>query len=407
MKYNIIASMVVFLFLTACRTDGNLNELLSSGGSAIQKTSKETSTLTDSGKSKIPVSRSRKSVVADLSGTDMAVKAAVKESIDNKGTENTLTSIGGSIDVPKKEISKSTGATSDIGVVKLPESTKSQGTSSINDTQGQEKIRQKPATAEEEQMKIEKRKQEERQKQEEERQKQEEERQKQEEERQKQEEERQKQEEERQKQEEERQKQEEERQKQEEERQKQEEERQKQEEERQKQEEERQKQEEERQKQEEEEKQAKDKIEILVKKIDEINRDIDAIKNQSSFVEDVKREIVEATEVIDKITGPVYDHFTDGTDAIYIAWYDLDTDLEELLQKLRNTRGDLRAKLNEGNQRYIGVGNEPKLKENVKVLEIESDLDKLKSKLKEVKEYLKNKSNFEKIKENIVNSDDE
>ncbi|WP_187982165.1 hypothetical protein [Borreliella bavariensis] len=386
MKYNIIASMVVFLFLTACRTDGNLNELLSSGGSAIQKTSKETSTLTDSGKSKIPVSRSRKSVVADLSGTDMAVKAAVKESIDNKGTENTLTSIGGSIDVPKKEISKSTGATSDIGVVKLPESTKSQGTSSINDTQGQEKIRQKPATAEEEQMKIEKRKQEERQKQEEERQKQEEERQKQEEERQKQEEERQKQEEERQKQEEERQKQEEERQKQEE---------------------ERQKQEEERQKQEEEEKQAKDKIEILVKKIDEINRDIDAIKNQSSFVEDVKREIVEATEVIDKITGPVYDHFTDGTDAIYIAWYDLDTDLEELLQKLRNTRGDLRAKLNEGNQRYIGVGNEPKLKENVKVLEIESDLDKLKSKLKEVKEYLKNKSNFEKIKENIVNSDDE
>ncbi|WP_187981457.1 hypothetical protein [Borreliella bavariensis] len=386
MKYNIIASMVVFLFLTACRTDGNLNELLSSGGSAIQKTSKETSTLTDSGKSKIPVSRSRKSVVADLSGTDMAVKAAVKESIDNKGTENTLTSIGGSIDVPKKEISKSTGATSDIGVVKLPESTKSQGISSINDTQGQEKIRQKPATAEEEQMKIEKRKQEERQKQEEERQKQEEERQKQEEERQKQEEERQKQEEERQKQEEERQKQEEERQKQEE---------------------ERQKQEEERQKQEEEEKQAKDKIEILVKKIDEINRDIDAIKNQSSFVEDVKREIVEATEVIDKITGPVYDHFTDGTDAIYIAWYDLDTDLEELLQKLRNTRGDLRAKLNEGNQRYIGVGNEPKLKENVKVLEIESDLDKLKSKLKEVKEYLKNKSNFEKIKENIVNSDDE
>ncbi len=77
------------------------------------------------------------------------------------------------------------------------------------------------------------------------------------------------------------------------------------------------------------------------------------------------------------------------------------------MQKLRNTRGDLRAKLNEGNQRYIGVGNEPKLKENVKVLEIESDLDKLKSKLKEVKEYLKNKSNFEKIKENIVNSDDE
>ncbi|WP_187983408.1 hypothetical protein [Borreliella bavariensis] len=369
---------LLFFLLLSCRTDGNLNELLSSDGSkAIQKTSKETSTSTDSGKSKIPIPRSRQSA-ADLSGTDMAVKAAVKESIDNKGTENTLTSIGSSIDVPKEESSKSTGATSGIEVAKLSKSTKSQGTSSINDTQGPEKIEQEPAKAEEEQMKIEKRKQEERQKQEEERQKQEEERQKQEEERQKQEEERQKQEEERQKQEEEKQRQEEERQKQEEEKQRQ-----------------------------EEEKQAKDKIEILVKKIDEINRDIDAIKNQSSFVEDIKRGIVEATEVIDKITGPIYDHFTDGADAIYIAWYDLDTDLEELLKKLRNTRGDLRAKLNVGNQRYIGVGNEPKLKENVKVFEIESDLDKLKSELKEVKEYLKNKSNFEKIKENIVNSDDE
>ncbi|WP_215538894.1 hypothetical protein [Borreliella bavariensis] len=335
---------LLFFLLLSCRTDGNLNELLSSGGSkAIQKTSKETSTSTDSGKSKIPIPRSRQSA-ADLSGTDMAVKAAVKESIDNKGTENTLTSIGSSIDVPKEESSKSTGATSGIEVSKLSKSTKSQGISSINDTQGPEKIEQEPAKAEEEQMKIEKRKQEERQKQEEERQKQEEERQKQE--------------------------------------------------------------EEEKQRQE-EEKQAKDKIEILVKKTDEINRDIDAIKNQSSFVEDVKRGIVEATEVIDKITGPIYDHFTDGADAIYIAWYDLDTDLEELLKKLRNTRGDLRAKLNEGNQRYIGVGNEPKLKENVKVFEIESDLDKLKSELKEVKEYLKNKSNFEKIKENIVNSDDE
>ncbi|WP_215540037.1 hypothetical protein [Borreliella bavariensis] len=348
---------LLFFLLLSCRTDGNLNELLSSGGlKAIQKTSKETSTSTDSGKSKIPVPRSRQSA-ADLSGTDMAVKAAVKESIDNKGTENTLTSIGSSIDVPKEESLKSTGATSGIEVAKLSKSTKSQGTSSINDTQGPEKIGQEPAKAEEEQMKIEKRKQEERQKQEQERQKQEQERQKQEQERQKQEQERQRQEQERQNQ--------------------------------------------------EEEKQAKDKIEILVKKIYEINRDIDAIKNQSSFVEDVKRGIVEATEVIDKITGPIYDHFTDGADAIYIAWYDLDTDLEELLKKLRNTRGDLRAKLNEGNQRYIGVGNEPKLKENVKVFEIESDLDKLKSELKGVKEYLKNKSNFEKIKENIVNSDDE
>lgn len=125
------------------------------------------------------------------------------------------------------------------------------------------------------------------------------------------------------------------------------------------------------------------------------------------FLEDVKREIVEATEVIDKIRGPIYDHFTYGFNAIYIAWYDLDTDLEELLQKLSNTRDDLRAKLNGDNQKYIDLRNEPKLKENVKVVEIESNLDKLKSELKGVKEYLKNESNFEKIKENIVSSDDE
>lgn len=51
---------LLFFLLLSCRTDGNLNVLLSSGGSkAIQKTSKETSTLTDSGKSKIPVSKSR------------------------------------------------------------------------------------------------------------------------------------------------------------------------------------------------------------------------------------------------------------------------------------------------------------------------------------------------------------
>lgn len=77
------------------------------------------------------------------------------------------------------------------------------------------------------------------------------------------------------------------------------------------------------------------------------------------------------------------------------------------MQKLSNTRDDLRAKLNGGNQKYIDLRNEPKLKENVKAVEIESDLNKIKSELKEVKEYLKNESNFEKIKENIVNSDDE
>ncbi|WP_233781043.1 hypothetical protein [Borreliella bavariensis] len=68
---------------------------------------------------------------------------------------------------------------------------------------------------------------------------------------------------------------------------------------------------------------------------------------------------------------------------------DLDTDLKELLEKLRDTRSNLRAKLNVGNQRYTWGNNEPKLKANVKVVEIESDLDKLKSELKRVKEYLK------------------
>ncbi|ACL34594.1 hypothetical protein [Borreliella garinii] len=58
--------------------------LSSVGLKTIQKTSKETSTLTDSGKSKIPVSKSRQSV-PDLSGTDIAVKAAIEEYIDNKG----------------------------------------------------------------------------------------------------------------------------------------------------------------------------------------------------------------------------------------------------------------------------------------------------------------------------------
>lgn len=100
----------------SCRTDSNLNNLLSSGGSkAIQKTSKKTSTLTDSEKSKIPISRSRQ-IAADSPGTDIAVKASVEESIDIKRTKNTLRSIGVSINVPTEESSKSTGATSSIGV---------------------------------------------------------------------------------------------------------------------------------------------------------------------------------------------------------------------------------------------------------------------------------------------------
>ncbi|APJ09245.1 hypothetical protein BLA32_05040 (plasmid) [Borreliella afzelii] len=345
MKHNIIASMFVFLFLTSCNPDFSPNQK--------EKTSKETSTLTDLGKSKIPVSRSRKSA-ADLSGTDIATKITVEESVNNKRIGEPLTSIGDPIDMSTEERSRSIGLTNDIEAAELLESTKSQGTSSIKDAQSPKKTEQELAKTEEEQRKIKQRQKEEEEKQ---RQKEEEEKQRQKEEEEKQ----------------------------------------------------RQKEEEEKQRQkEEEEKRAKDKIEILTKKIDEINRDIDAIKHKSLLLEDVKREIVAATEAIDKITGPIYDHFTDGSNAIYTVWYDdLDTDLKELLEKLRDTRSNLRVKLNVDNQRYTWGSNEPKLKENVKVVEIESDLDKLKSELKGVKEYLKNKSNFEKIKENIVNGVDE
>ncbi|WP_422850165.1 hypothetical protein [Borreliella afzelii] len=164
---------------------------------------------------------------------------------------------------------------------------------------------------------------------------------------------------------------------------------------------------EERQRQEQEERQIKSKIETLTKKIDEINRDIDSIKYKSWFVENEKRLEVKATEVRDKVTGPIYDHFTnDANTAIYYTWNledEEDLELGKLLEKLSNTRNSLRTKLNENNATY--TLEEPKLKENVKIEEIESDLDELKSELEEVKGYLKNESNFEKIKEYVYSSD--
>ncbi|WP_422850457.1 hypothetical protein, partial [Borreliella afzelii] len=166
----------------------------------------------------------------------------------------------------------------------------------------------------------------------------------------------------------------------------------------------------EKERKEKEERQIKSKIETLTKKIDEINRDIDSIKYKSWFVEDVKRATVRAQEVIDKVTGPIYDHFTDKSDAaIYYTWglvdEDEDSELGDLLKKLSETRSNLRTKLNEGNQAATW-NNTPSLKENVNVVEIESDLDSLKSELERVKEYLKNESNFEEIKEYISSSDD-
>ncbi|MBB6043651.1 hypothetical protein QIA34_06020 (plasmid) [Borreliella yangtzensis] len=162
----------------------------------------------------------------------------------------------------------------------------------------------------------------------------------------------------------------------------------------------------------------KAKIKDLTNKIDKINKDIDSIKHQSWFVEEVERVIVGAQEVIDKVTGPIYDHFTDDSkQAIYHTWgltEEDDEELAKLLKELGDTRDSLRKNLNEGNQAATVGKPEPKLKENVRVSEIESDLDKLKSKLGEVKEYLKDQSNFETIKgyindtnSNRISEDDE
>ncbi|WP_418885538.1 hypothetical protein [Borreliella tanukii] len=405
MKYNIIVRMFVFLFLTACNPDFKTNQKDVKYGSNKKELNLNQETK-DSKESKISASRSRKSIT-DLSRKDIAVKIAV----DNKEPGNELTSIGGSIAVPTEESSKSTRSTGGIEVTELSEPTKSQETSSIKNARGPEKIEQEPAKAEEEQKRKAAEEEQKRKAAEEEQKRkaaEEEQKRKAAEEEQKrkaaEEEQKRKAAEEEQKrkaaEEEQKRKAAEEEQKrkaaEEEQKRKAAEEEQK-----------RKAAEEEQRQEEEEEKQAKDTIEMLTKKIDGINRDIDAIKQREDLSLQNAEGLIRSQEVINRITGPIYDHFTNGSNAIYHAWYDLDTDLEELLEKLSNTRSDLRAKLNEGNQKYTGIGNEPELKENVRVDEIESDLDKLKSELKGVKEYLKNDSNFEKIKENIANSDDE
>ncbi|PRR09449.1 ErpC protein, partial [Borreliella burgdorferi] len=158
---------------------------------------------------------------------------------------------------------------------------------------------------------------------------------------------------------------------------------------------------EEKQKQE-EEKKVKGRIKTLTDKINEINRDIDGIKGQTS---------IGAEEVRDKITGPIYDDFTDSSSSIRTTWGDLeyeeDLELGRLLKELSEARDSLRTKLNVDNQPYIidTRSTEPQLKDNVSVSEIKSDLDELKSKLEEVKEYLEDKDNFEEIKEYVAGSE--
>ncbi|MCD2388883.1 ErpC protein, partial [Borreliella burgdorferi] len=78
-----------------------------------------------------------------------------------------------------------------------------------------------------------------------------------------------------------------------------------------------------------EKRQVDNEIRTLTGKIDEINRNIDVIKEQTS---------VGAQGVIDRITGPVYDDFTDDENsAIYHTWdleYEKDFGLGKLLKEL-------------------------------------------------------------------------
>ncbi|AEL19160.1 Erp family protein (plasmid) [Borreliella bissettiae DN127] len=151
----------------------------------------------------------------------------------------------------------------------------------------------------------------------------------------------------------------------------------------------------EREREREEEKQVKDKIKDFVDKIDKINRDIDSINPKSFFEE---RMEVSGQEVEDKVTGAIYDDFTNSNssgNSLYSEWSDSleeSGELKGLIDKLEKTRGELRKKIKEGEDK-----NE-KNKNVVKVGNIKEDLEKLKSELDEVKNYLEDESNFEEIK---------
>ncbi|WP_418885307.1 ErpC protein [Borreliella carolinensis] len=154
-----------------------------------------------------------------------------------------------------------------------------------------------------------------------------------------------------------------------------------------------------------EKKKVENKIKDLTDKIDKVNKDIDDINGKT---------IVKVEEVRDNITGPVYDDFTNADSSLYYAWNfnekeesGLESELGKLLKDLMNDREKLRNKLNVGNESNTGVKKTPKLKETVNVSDIKGDLEKLRSKLEEVKKYLKNQSNFETIKEYITDSNDD
>lgn len=138
----------------------------------------------------------------------------------------------------------------------------------------------------------------------------------------------------------------------------------------------------------------KGKISTVTKQIDKIISDIYSINPGSSFEE---RMVVSGKEVEDKVTGAIYDDITDNRsngNSIYSEWSD---DLEEgglksLIEELEKARIELRGKIKEGKD------NNEKNKNTVIISDIKGDLEKIKDKLKELKEYLQSNANKEEIR---------
>lgn len=139
----------------------------------------------------------------------------------------------------------------------------------------------------------------------------------------------------------------------------------------------------------------KGRISEISRKIDIITNDIDSINSKSLFEESME---VSGKEVEDKVTGAIYDDITNNRsngNSIYSDWGDYledDGKLYNLLDKeLEEARSSLRAKIK------IKEDNIEKNKDIVKISDIKEDLEKIKDKLKELKEYLQNSANKEEI----------
>ncbi|AZA27204.1 MULTISPECIES: hypothetical protein [Borreliella] len=134
----------------------------------------------------------------------------------------------------------------------------------------------------------------------------------------------------------------------------------------------------------------KGKILTVTKQLDKIIRDIYSINPGSSFEE---RMEVSGKEVEDKVTGAIYDDITNNNssgNSIYSEWeYDFDEEslLKSLIEELEKARTALRSKIKEGNEN----------KNTVIISDIKGDLEKIKDKLKELKEYLQSNANKEEI----------